>query len=195
MKRSVYIFGWATIVVSVVLAFSQLLNLAITNSMDQIAGLFGGYPGLRNGILSSLKDLFEYNRIWSIYSILYFLVTLFGGIQFVRLKEIGRRVLEIASWVGIVNACIDTTVSYLFWNDMEAAMRMTEGSIGLSLQQLNPLGFGAIVVGFFVWVIPSIGIIVYLRRPSLKSLMNHGSATFTGEDSVKSKVGTTPQKK
>jgi hypothetical protein len=43
--------------------------------------------------------------------------------------------------------------------------------MGMSLQQLNPLGLGAIIVGFFIWIIPSVGIAVYLRRPSLRALM------------------------
>jgi hypothetical protein len=171
MKRSVLFFGWSTIIVSIILIFSQFMNLAITSSMDQIAGLLGGSAGLKTGLLGSMTELFEYNRIWSIYSIFYFLATLGGGIQFVRFREIGRRILEILCWIGILNACIDTSVSYMFWKDMEAAMNTMAGGMGMSLQQLNPLGLGAILVGFFIWVIPSAGIIIYLRRASLRALM------------------------
>jgi hypothetical protein len=118
-----------------------------------------------------MEDMFEYNRIWSIYSISYFLVTLIGGIQFVRFQESGRRILELACWVGMLNACVDTTASYMFWKDMETAMRAVVGGMELALSQVNPIGLGAIIVGFFIWVIPSMGIIVYLRRPLLRALM------------------------
>lgn len=171
MKRSVSIFGWSTIVVSIILICSQFLSLVITNSMDQISGLLSGYPGLKTGVLGPMTDMFAYNRIWSMYSICYFIVTLVGGIRFVRFREIGRRILEIACWVGILNACVDTAVSYSFWKDMEAAMTTMVGGMGMALDQLNPLGIGAIIAGFFIWVIPSVGIIYYLRRPSTRALM------------------------
>ena len=172
MRRSVYFCGLSTIIVSVILIFSQLVNLAITNSMGQITGSLGGYPGLKSGILDSMADMFEYNRIWSFYSIVYFVGTLIGGIQFVRFRESGRRILEIACWVGMLNACVDTTASYMFWKEMETAMSVVVGGMGGALSQMNPLGLGAIIVGFFIWVIPSIGIIMYLRRPMLRALMS-----------------------
>jgi hypothetical protein len=174
LKRSVNIFGWSTIIVSVILIVSQLLSLATADSVDQVTGFLGGYPGIKTGILGPMMDMFEYNRIWSIYSICYFLCTLVGGILFVRLREIGRKILEIACWVGLLNACVDTTTSYLFWKEMEASMHAFVGGLGMSLSQMNPLGIGAIVLGFFIWVIPSIGIIVYLQKPSLRNVMNSG---------------------
>jgi hypothetical protein len=150
MKRSVTIFGWSTIIVSVILIFTQLLSLVMTNSINEIAGLLNGYPGFKSDSLSSMMDMFEYNRIWSVYSIVYFLVTLAGGILFVRFREMGRKILEIACWVGMLNACVDTTVSYTFWKEMESAMNAVVGGmgVGLPLQQINPLGLGAIIVGF-----------------------------------------------
>jgi hypothetical protein len=182
MKRSIYFFGWSTIIVSVILILSQFLSIAISNSVDQITGLVDGYPGIKNGALRSMSDMFTYNRIWSVYSIGYFLVTLVGGILFVRFQETGRRTLEIACWVGILNACVDTTASYIFWNDLETAMIGLAGGMGISGSQLNPLGLGTIIVGFLIWIVPSIGIVFYLRRPSLKAQMiqNSGTAGFEG---------------
>ena len=176
MRRSVYFFGWSTVVVSFILFFSQIIGLAVTNSIDQVSGLLGGYPGMKGGLLGTMSDMFEYNRIWSVYSMFYFAVTLVGGVLFVRFREIGRKILEIACWVGMVNACIDTVVNYVFWQDMEESMKSLVGGIGIALQQLNPLGLGAIIVGFLIWVIPSIGIVIYLRRPSLRALMNKNGA-------------------
>ncbi len=182
MKRSIYFFGWSTIIVSVILTLSQFLSIAISNSVDQISGLLDGYPGMKTGLFGSMSDMFTYNRIWSVYSIAYFLVTLVGGILFVRFQEIGRRILEIASWVGILNACVDTTASYLFWKDMENAMVGLAGGMGMPASQLNPFGFGAIIVGFLIWIVPSVGIIIYLRRPSLRAEMIQNSG-IPGTDS------------
>lgn len=175
MKQSVYIFGWSTIVVSAILILTQLLNLAISGSVDQVAGLLGGYSGLKITGMGPVMDMFAYNRIWSMYSIIYFLCTFTGGIQFVRFREGGRKMLEIACWVGLLNACVDTAASYILWKRMESAMNVMVGGMGLTVEQFSPFGLGAIIVGFFLWVIPSIGIIIYLRRPSLKALMSHGS--------------------
>ncbi len=171
MKQSVLVFGWATIIASAILILSQVLNLAITGSVDQVAGLFGGYSGLKSTTLGPVMDMLTYNRIWSMYSVVYFACTFAGGIQFVRFHESGRKILEIACWIGFLNACVDTTMSYIFWKSMESAMDAVAGGLGLTVGQLGPFGLGAIVVGFFIWVIPSIGIIIYLRRPSVKALM------------------------
>ncbi len=174
MKQSVYIFGWSTIVVSVILILSQFMNLAITGSVDQVVGLFGSYPGLKSTALGPMVAMFTYSRIWSVYSIVYFALTCTGGIQFVQFKEGGRRILEIACWIGLLNACVDTVVSYSLWNRMDSAMRVLTGGIGVTVERISPYGLGAIIVGFFIWVVPSIGIIFYLRRPALRSLMVAG---------------------
>ncbi len=121
--------------------------------------------------MDSMSDLFEYNRIWSMYTIVYFIATMVGAILFVQYREMGRRILEIVCWVGILNACVDSVASYLLWKNMESMMSGLVGGIGMSLGQLNPLGLGAIVGGFLLWVIPSIAILRYLRKPDLKALM------------------------
>ncbi len=184
MKQSVYVFGWATIIVSAILVVSQILNLVVTGSIDQVTGLLGGYSGLQSSGLGPVMDMFAYNRIWSIYSIVYFMFTMVGGIQFVRFRESGRKILEIACWIGFVNACVDTTASYIFWKRMETAMNAMAGGVGLTLAHISTYGMGAIVVGFLIWVIPSIGIVVYLRRPSLRSLMSARSPVAPQQVSV-----------
>ncbi|HET9130953.1 MAG TPA: hypothetical protein VFO86_08400 [Terriglobia bacterium] len=171
MKRSVTIFGWSTIVVSVILILSQLLSLAISNTIDQFTGLLGNYPGFKSDSLGPLLDMFEYNRIWSVYSIVYFLATFAGAILFVRFKETGRRILEITCWVGMLNACVDTVMTWSYWKAMENSMHTLVGGMAGSMIQMDSLGLGTIIFGFLIWVIPSIGILVYLRRPSLKALM------------------------
>jgi hypothetical protein len=79
--------------------------------------------------------------------------------------------LEIACWVGIVNACIDTCISYMLMKQMQKAVSAVIGTMGVSLGNLNPLGIAAIILGFFLWIIPTIVLIVYLRKPELKAFM------------------------
>jgi hypothetical protein len=143
--------------------------------MEQLNALFSTFPQARNG-MESFTELFQYNLMWSIYTILYFFVVLVGAIQFVRLRAIGRTILEIACWVGIVNACVDSLLSYIFWKNIQTALSSVMGTMGMSLGYINPLGMITIIIGFFLWIIPSIGMILYLRSPKIKALMKHLSS-------------------
>jgi hypothetical protein len=138
--------------------------------MEQFDAVFSTFPQARNG-MESLTELFQYNLLWSIYTILYFFVVLTGAIQFVRLHAIGRKILEIACWVGMVNACVDSLLSYILWKNMQAALSNVMGTIGTSLGYINPLGTITIILGFFLWIIPSIGMILYLRSSKIKAIM------------------------
>ncbi len=170
MQRSVAIVGWSTIILSIIAILVNFFGL-IDNSMQALLSTLGkAYPWLNNG-MDSLMDIIQYSRIWSMYTIMYFLVILVGAIFFVRFQAIGRRILEISCWVGLANACIDSLLSYELWNSMETALAgMTRGT-GVSVGRINLFGMIAIIIDFFLWVVPAIGIIVYLRRPTLKALM------------------------
>jgi len=54
---------------------------------------------------------------------------------------------------------------------MKAMLSTVTGLMGMGLENLNPLGMATIIFGFFLWIIPTIGMIVYLRKPALKALM------------------------
>jgi hypothetical protein len=127
-------------------------------------------PQAKSG-MDSVTDIFQYNRIWSVYTILYFWFVFFGSIQFIRFQVVGRMILEIACWVGMLNACIDSFWSYILWKNMQTALSAVTGTMGMGLGNLNPLGMATIVLGFFLWIIPTIGMIIYLRKPGLKALM------------------------
>jgi hypothetical protein len=169
MSRSVRIIGWSTALFSIVIILSEVSNL-MTNPMDQFKMVFNMFPQAKTG-LDTMTDLFQYSRLWSIYMILYFLYVFVGSIQFIRFQTIGRIILEIACWAGIVNACIDSFLSFMLWKQMQAALSNVTGTIAVGLGNLNPLGMSTIVLGFFLWIIPTIGMIVYLRKPGLKALM------------------------
>ena len=169
MPRSVRIIGWSTAFFSIVIILSEFSNL-LTNPMDQLNVVFNMFPQAKIS-MDTLTDIFQYSRIWSVYTILYFLFVFVGSIQFIRFQAIGRMILEIACWVGMVNACIDTFLSYILWKNMQTALSSVTGTMGIGLGNLNPLGMVTIVLGFFLWIIPTIGMVVYLRKPGLKALM------------------------
>ncbi len=171
MDRSVRIVGWSTILVSLIVIGLELITLMVTRTDEQVAELLRMFPQLQAGMPGSMSCLSVYNRVWPLYSILYFTFALAGGILFVQFRALGRKILEILFWVGLVNAAVDSIAGYVFWHDTQALLSGLTGGAGLPLAQLNTLGLGAIIVGFFLWVIPSAGMIAYLRRPSVIALM------------------------
>jgi hypothetical protein len=138
--------------------------------MEQLDMVFKMFPQAKSG-MDTLTAIFQYSRVWSVYTILYFLFVFIGSIQFIRFHAVGRIILEIACWVGMLNACIDTFLSYILWKNMQSALSAVTGTMGMGLGNLNPLGMATIILGFFLWIIPTIGMIVYLRKPGLKALM------------------------
>jgi hypothetical protein len=169
MPRSIFVIGWSIILFSIIIILSEFFSL-LSNPMEQFAMLFSAVPQARKG-MESVTILFQYNRVWSLYLILYFFVVLVGAIEFVRYHAIGRMILEITCWIGMVNACIDSLLSYIFWNNMQAALSSVMGSMGTSIGYINPLGIITIILGFFLWIIPSIGMILYLRNPRIITMM------------------------
>jgi hypothetical protein len=170
MSRSIRIIGWSTALFSIIIILSEISNL-LTDPMEQFNMVFNMFPQAKSG-MDAMTDIFQYSRIWSVYTILYFWFVFFGSIQFIRFQEVGRMVLEIACWIGMLNACIDSFLSYILWKNMQTALSAVTGTMGMGLGNLNPLGITTIILGFFLWIIPTIGMIVYLRKPGLKALMN-----------------------
>ena len=170
MPRSISVVGWSTILFSIIIILMEFFSL-LSNPMEQLNVLSSTFPQARNS-MESVTELFLFNRLWSIYTILYFSVVLAGAIQFVRFHSaIGRTILEIACWVGMVNACVDSLLGYIFWKNMQAALSSFTGTMGMSLGYINPLGMITIILGFFLWIVPSIGMILYLRNPKIKAIM------------------------
>jgi len=169
MSRSIRIIGWSTALFSIIIILSEIFNL-LTNPMEQLNMVFNIFPQAKRS-MDAMTDIFQYNRIWSVYTIMYFWFVLFGSIQFIRFQGVGRTVLEIACWIGMMNACIDSFLSYMLWKNMRTALSAVTGTMGMGLGNLNPLGMTTIILGFFLWIIPTIGMIVYLRKPGLKALM------------------------
>jgi hypothetical protein len=169
MTRSISVIGWSTVLLSIIIIFSEFISL-FSSPLEQLSTLFSLVPQARKS-MESMTALFLLNRCWSVYTMLYFFVVLAGAIQFIRFRRIGRTILEIACWVGVVNACADSLLSYLFWKNMQAVLSSPMGTTGMNLRYLNPLGIITMALGFFLWIAPSFGMILYLRNPKIKSAM------------------------
>ena len=169
MSRSVRIIGWSTAIFSIIIIFSEFMSL-FENPMEQL-NIFSKMLPQAKSLTDTIANVFQYNRIWSVYTILYFWFVFFGALQFIRFQAIGRMILEIACWIGMANAFVDSFLSYMLWKQMQTALSHVIGFLSTSLSYLNPLGITTIIIAFFLWIIPSIGMIIYLRKPALKALM------------------------
>jgi hypothetical protein len=169
MPRSISVIGWSTVLISIIMILTEFISL-LSNPLEQFNVLINTFPQVRNG-MESMTQMIQYNRIWSIYTIMYFIFIFVGAIQFIRCQSIGRTILEIACWIGMINACVDSLLSYILWENMQAALSSVMGTMGMSLGYINPLGMITIILGFFLWIIPSIGMILYLRSPKIKANM------------------------
>jgi glucan phosphoethanolaminetransferase (alkaline phosphatase superfamily) len=167
MERKVQIFGWATIVASFLMLLTSLSSILWNPISGQVAQVTSMFPQLQKQ-MNVLEDVLTYNRIWSIYSVAYFAFILSSAILFIRHRFIGCLFLEIACWVGILNAFIDTGITFYQTTQMKKAL---SGLLGTSLQLVGPLTTITLIIGFLLWVIPSILIILFLRKQELRQMM------------------------
>ena len=170
---SIPVIGWSTIMASVIMIAVDAMSLLSFNSLDSFnldASMLSQY--VPQG-MKKVMDLYSYSRFWTWYGIVFFGFALVAGIQFVRLRAWGRKALEIVCWVGIFNAFVDTTLSFLIWKNMQDTLSMVmRGTGGSQYSFINPLGFFMIVLGFFLWIIPSVGMVIYLRRPVIRQAVS-----------------------
>jgi hypothetical protein len=175
---SVIVIGWCTVIASGIMVLVDLVSLLSFSAYDTL-GL--NSPLLAPYLPQAMKkvtDLYRYSRIWTAYGIFYFMFVLFAGIQFLRLRAWGRAAMEAACWIGLLNAVVDTLLSYAMWHNMQETLsEVLRGLGGGQYSYLNPIGFFTIIAGFFLWVIPCGLMIVYLRRPKIREavkLRSHG---------------------
>lgn len=170
---SIPVIGWTTLLASLLLAFLNIGSLFAYNVMDQLSV---SLPALSQHVSDSMKgimELYRYQRLWTIYNIGYLIVVAIAAFQFIRLRFWGRTMLEIACWVGFLNACVDTAISYYIWKSMQSLMSAVFSGIGGGqYSSLNTIGYYSIVLGFFLWIIPCIGMIIYLRRPAIREVVS-----------------------
>lgn len=172
---STAIIGWSTVIASSIMIVVNAVSL-LSYSMFNSADLGLNSPLLSQYIPQSMKrvfDLYQYSRWWTWYGIFFFIFVLIAAAQFLRLKAWGRKAFEIACWIGLFNGFVDTALSYWIWKNMQESLSIVlRGIGGGQYSYINPLGLFTIVVGFFLWIIPSVGIIVYLRRPAIRQAVS-----------------------
>ncbi|MBF8296979.1 MAG: hypothetical protein HW389_3524, partial [Bacteroidetes bacterium] len=180
---SITIIGWTTVIASVIMIVVNVMSL-LTYSMLDSLDMSLNTPLLSQLLPQSMKkvvDLYRYSRWWTAYGIFYFAFVLVAGIQFLRLQAWGRKALEIACWIALLNALVDSALSYMIWENMQETLSMALRSLGGGqYSSINSLGLTTIVVGFFLWIIPSGAMIVYLRRPKIVQAVNLTSALAAG---------------
>lgn len=168
---SITIIGWTTVIASAIMIVVNAMSL-LTYSMFDSLDMSLNTPLLSQLLPQSMKkvvDLYRYSRWWTAYGILYFVFVLVAGIQFLRLQAWGRKALEIACWIALLNAFVDSALSYVIWENMQETLSMAlRGLGGGQYSSIDSLGLLTIVVGFFLWIIPSVGMIFYLRRPAIR---------------------------
>jgi hypothetical protein len=170
---SIPVIGWSTIMASVIMIVVDAISLFSFNTLDSFnldASLVSQY--VPQG-MKKVMDLYSYSRVWTWYGIMFFGFTLVAGVQFVRLRAWGRKALETVCWVGMFNALVDTALSFFIWKNMQDTLSMVmRGAGGSQYSFINPLGFFTIVLGFFLWIIPSVGMVIYLRRPIIRQTVS-----------------------
>ncbi|HTY38339.1 MAG TPA: hypothetical protein VMH23_14570 [Bacteroidota bacterium] len=161
----------STVIASAIMIVIDIMSLISSTSLDSL-DLNGAMPMLSQYVPQSMNkviDLYRYSRWWTVYGIIFFGFALIAGMQFFRLKAWGRKALETACWIGLFNGLVDMTLSYMIWKNMQDAFSMAmRGLGGGQYSFVNPLGMVTIVIGFLLWIIPSVGLILYLRRPAIR---------------------------
>jgi len=172
---SIPILGWSTIAASALMIIVNLSSLVTTSALEALNLNFDS-PVFAQYVPQSMKsmlDLYTYSRWWTWYGVFYFGFTLAAGVQFVRLRAWGRSALETARWIALLNALVDTILSYKIWSSAQETFTVVLRAMGGSHSAyLNPLGFFTIVVGFLLWVVPAAGMIVYLRRSAIRQTVS-----------------------
>jgi hypothetical protein len=171
--RSIMIIGWATIAASAIMIVVNLMSLASSSILDSLGGALGAQlsPQSFPESMKHVFQMYEYSRWWTWYGIGYFCFLLVAAIQFLRLRAWGRSALEVACWIGLMNAMVDTTLSIWIWKSTQEALSMVLRNFGGGQYTfLSPLGFITIGAGFLLWIVPSAAMIWYLRKPAIRQL-------------------------
>jgi hypothetical protein len=172
---SIAVIGWSTVAASAIIFVVNIVSLASYSVLDLVEVKLDS-PLIAQFVPESMKkmiDLYAYSRWWTWYGIVFFAFVFVAGIQFVRLRAWGRKAMEIACWLGIANAFVDTFLSYQIWSMTQETLTTALRAMGGGHSAyVNPLGFFLIILGFLLWIIPSAGLIIYLRRPIIKQFVS-----------------------
>ena len=169
---AVLIVGWTGAFTSILMIVMNIFSLVSSSAMEEMLlspNLLGTHvpPSLH-----AVLEVYQYSRYWLLYGIVFFSFVLIAALQFLRLKAWGRRTLEALCWIGLLNAFADSAFSYYSWIVTRDAMGDVMGRHGSGLSGMDQLGILAIALGFILWVIPCLGLLVFLRRSSVRQAVN-----------------------
>ncbi len=156
--------GWSIAIFSVIMMLWESVGLLTSSAAEDLVNVLNTMPGGGASATATALATMHYDRAWSVYAIVYFAFTLTASVLFLRDHPRGRRLLAIACWVGIANGIADTTVSMMLWNRMEQALTSLVGPMSVRFLSWNPFGLVLILAGFILWLIPTVALLVYLRR-------------------------------
>jgi hypothetical protein len=168
--RSVPIVGWLTFFAAAVLAASTLFGLFWNPSVEQYLLLQKSFPAEFQSLLDSLISLARYGWYWNWYLLVFFLFLLYASLRFVRFTSPGRKLFEAACWVGLGTGVVDALISYALWNRTQESMHQLIAPYGVNADGLQQLGTLSIAASLLLWIVPCVGLLVYLRTMSTTHL-------------------------
>lgn len=180
LAKTIRTIGWSAIAISIIVVISESINLLLYNPARQLDFILQMLPNQRRAELSTSVNIFRYSQIWSVYTILYFLFVLLGAVQFIRFRASGRTLLEYAASIGILNACLESSLNFAIWKNLQSILSSVVGYLGVPAQNFRPFGILSIIGSFALWIVPSVSLIVYLRKPAVRTFLEeHHSAGTT----------------
>jgi hypothetical protein len=171
LAKTIRTIGWSAIAISAIAIISEGLGFVLYNPLQQIDVILRLIPKESQKNLNDPIVVIRFMRIWSLYTIIYFLVVLAGAIKFVRFRSPGRVVLEYAAWIGVMNGFLDSYLNYAFWKSFQTILSSAMESANMPLGKISPFGILSIAGSFALWIVPSILLIVYLRKPAVKAFI------------------------
>ena len=172
IPRAILVVGWTTAFASIFMIVMNIFSLVSSAAMGEMMPDPNLLGGRMPPSLHAVMQVYQYTQYWLVYGIVYFSFVLVAALQFLRLKAWGRKTFEAACWIGIFNAFADTAFSYYSWHAMKIAMGDLIGQYGGGLSGLHQLGLAAILFGFVLWIVPCVGLIIFVRRPSVTQAVN-----------------------
>lgn len=169
---SVLLIGWSSIIVSSVMIIGEIYSFFSSPSLEQM----GLSPAIVAGYFPEaariVDDLNRSLKIWITVDIVFFIFVLVGSIQFLRLRQWGRRALEAACWIGVVVALAGAVQDYWYLKQIEAMMAKLLSRVGFHQSIVNPLGLVAIFLALIFWLLICFAMIFLLRRPTVRKAVN-----------------------
>lgn len=173
LPRSILLIGWSTAFAAIAMMVMNIASLTSSAALEELIPSSLFLNGQAPPSLQAVLDVYELGRYWMMFTTLFFVFVLVAALQFLRLRSWGRQALEAACWIGIMGGVVDAVFSYSSWNAMRIAMSDLMGQYGGGLAGAQQLGVVSILLGFLLWGIPCVALMVFVRSAAAKQAMLH----------------------